>query len=264
MSIDIDYLTTAYFTFDLPVQYKTPQGKISIYPVKLKQSGIFLTSCGILTIDKNTIPNPKIIQMSYLQFLYEMMSNGSDQTAKLYKQQLLNILMLCLHCEAPKIMIDGNNKPHIVDKNIDLDINAKQFDEIKKIILYQNIAHYDDSYVNPDLKKAMEEQNQLQNRSLVTPSLERKMAIITAHCGLPKREQEEMTYRSFSLLFEEVCGEVDFTTIRPIALLGKEGRTMEHWIYKKKKSKYEKYTTSVEEYSKSMGGDYGRVKTLHS
>ena len=85
------------------------------------------------------------------------------------------------------------------------------------------------------------------------PTIERKMAIITAHTGISKKEQMTMTLRSHSLLFEEVSGEVDFTTIRPVALFSGKGADMEHWIYRKKKNKFDKYITQVDDYAKSMG-----------
>ena len=64
-----------------------------------------------------------------------------------------------------------------------------------------------------------------------------------------------MTYRSFNLLFNEVCEEVDFLTTRPIALYAGKAKDMEHWMYKKKKDKYSVYIMTLEDYNKSMGGD---------
>ena len=48
-----------------------------------------------------------------------------------------------------------------------------------------------------------------------------------------KKDLQEMSFRSFTLLFNEVCGEVDFTTVRPISMFG--GKEIDHWIFKKKK-----------------------------
>lgn len=255
VSIDIDYLTKVYFYFDKPVDYKLSAGEVVIYPIQLTASEIFLSSVGILTIDKNSLPDPKIIQMSYLQFLSEVMFNQASPTFQTNIQQLLNILILCLDLKAPTIQYDDFNRPYIYDNVRDISIDARQFDDIRRIILYQNLPRYDDEYINPDLKKAMQEQDELKNKNIETPTLERKMAIITAHSGLSKREQEQMTYRSHCLLFDEVCGEVEFSTVRPIALFGGKDKELEHWIYKNKKGRFDRYVKSVESYTDSMGGN---------
>ena len=68
-----------------------------------------------------------------------------------------------------------------------------------------------------------------------------------------------MTFRSHSLLFEEVCGEAEFNTTRPFSLYAcmqdKKNKEVEHWIYKKKKNKFSKYFVSDKEYNKNMGGN---------
>lgn len=260
VSVDIDYLTRVYFYFDKPVHYKLDKGEVLIHPVKLESSEIFLSSVGILNIDKNSTPDSKIIQMSYLQFLSEVIFHKESPSRKTNIQQLLNIFILCLDLKSPSIRYNEFKRPYIFDELAGVTISAKQFDEIKQIILYQNIPKFDDSYINPEFKKAMDEQDELKNRNVDYPSLERKMAIITAHSGLPKREQEQMTYRSHCLLFNEVCGEVEFTTVRPAALFGDGGKNLEHWIFKNKKGKFDEYMKSVDSYTKSMGANQA-IKT---
>ena len=256
VSINIDYLTKVFFYFDEPVPYKVEDGKfIEIKPVTLRNSEIFLTSADILTVDKNSYADVNIIQMSYLQFLIKVLiaNDNSNPINELNRQKFVNILILCLGLKFPMIEWIDENTPCIVDKELEIKITPKQFDDIRKIIMYQNIVHYDDDYINPEFKKAMMEEDELRNRNKVVPSLERKMAIITAHSGLSKKEQQEMTYRSHCILFDEVCGEVEFTTVRPISLLGGKDE-MEHWIFKNQKGKFDDYMRSVDSYSKSMGG----------
>lgn len=259
MKIDLDLLAKNYFYFDEPVPYPLNNDTIlPILPISVRNSEIFLSSVDIINIDKNISDSVEIIQMSYLRFLLDVV-----QKSDALKQKLVNILVLCMGLKKPNILVDENNKAKLVDKELGIEISAKQFDDIKRIIMYQNIIHYDDEYVNPEFKKAMDEVDTLKNRNIVMPSLERKMAIITAHCGLSKQEQKNMTYRSLSLLFEEVSGEVEFTTTRPIALYGGQGDKIDHWIYKKAKGKFDGYYTLDSDYNKSMGGD-GYIKTSSS
>ena len=254
MAININFLSRAYFYFDKPVDYNLGDKILKIYPVSLEDSEIFLASMDILTVDKNSIPSVEIIQMSYLQFILNVLLAQNP----LNTQKMINILTICLKFKNFGIK-DYKGKPCIYDKDLDCTITSKQFDDIKRIILYQNLLHYDDSYINPDAKKAMDEIDLLKNQDYENISLERRIAIITAHCGLAKKEQLAMTFRSHSLLFEEVCSEVDFETVRPISLYAcmqsKKNQEIEHWIYRKKKNKFNKYFVSDKDYNKNMGGD---------
>ena len=251
--IDINFLARTCFYFDEPVKYKVENGVILISPVMLKLSEIFLYSADILSIDKNSFPDSKIIQMSYLQFVCNILLTDKDK-GQINRQKLLNILVLCMGLKNPAIVWENEKKPLIYDKELNISITPKQFDDIRRIIMYQNIINYDDSYINPEIERAMAEVDELKTRNIEPVSIERKMAIISAHSGIPKKLQQEMTYRSHCLLFEEVCGETEFITKRPAAIVCGEGKNVEHWIFRKPKDKFEGYVKSVDSYTQSMGG----------
>ena len=259
MKIDIDFYKKAYFYFDKPVDYQIKDKLIKIYPVAVEDSEVFLSSMNILMVDKNSSPSVEIIQMSYLEFIYKFLFQ--DQTNI---DRFVNILKYCLHINSPYIGFDENNKPYLVDKENDILIGPKDFDNIKRLILYQNLIHYDDEYINPELKATMNEIDELRNKGIDSPTIERRIAIITAHCGLSKQEQLKMTYRSHSLLFEEVYGEVEYTTLRPIALFGGNSDKIDNWIYKKKKDKFDGYITDADKYSASMGGKYNAIQSTNT
>lgn len=251
VSVDIEYLTRTCFYFDESVKYKLNEKQtIEIYPVSLRDSEFFLSSIDILKIDKNSIPDAKIIQMSYLQFLYE-----EKLKDKINKQKLFNILNICLKMNAPYIVYDENKKPFLVDEEQRVVISAKQFDEIKRIILYQNFSEYNDEYVNPEFQKNIEEAQKLKNKNVEAPNLERRMAIITAHTGISKKQQMEMTYRSHSMLFQEVYEETEYVTLFPIMTINGKADKMERWIYKNKKNKFEDQVVSVSKFNEQAGGN---------
>ena len=254
VSIDLDYLEHNFFYFDIPVEYKLESDTaIKIYPVTVRDSEFFLFSKDVLEFDKNSLPDVKIIQMSYLQYLNEHMLKDKKQLDK-----FINILVLCLKFTTPYILQDEKGKPFLYDKDKNVRINEKQFEDIRRIILYQNIVDYDDEYINPELKKNLQEVAYLKNKNIEIPTLERKIAIITSHTGILKSVQLEMTYRSHSLLFQEVYEETEYTTIYPIlAFAGKTDKT-DKWIYKIKKGKFADQTISVSQYNKQAGGD-GKV-----
>lgn len=259
MAINIPYLEHSYFYIDKPVPYTIDNQTIYIKPIELADSEIFLSSIDLFMIDKNSSPSVEIIQMSYLDFVLKVMLQEDENN----RYKLINILCLSLGWKSPIIKQNNKGKLLLGDAETGILINSKQFEEIRRIILYQNIPHFDDSYVNPEIKEVVAEIDSIKNKNVDIPSLERKIGIITAHCGLPKREQMLMTYRSHSILFEEVCGEIEFITVRPIAVYAGKDKELDHWIYKKKKNKYDGYFTSEEQYSRSMGGD-GKVKSSSS
>ena len=258
MSIDINYYKDTYFTFDEPVPYKLKCGEILyISPIYLINYMLFITSYGILNIDKNSTNDVEIISMSYLKFLVERVFPYSKESI----QQFVNICILCMGLKEPEIKLTDNKRVVLYDKdNSNLLITQKEFDDIKKIILYQNLLNFDDSYINPELKENMEELDRLKNKNLEPPSLERRIAIITSHCGMNKKEQLEMTIRSHSLLFQEVSKEVEYLCSKPIAIYAGKPNDV-NWIFEKKKGKFDDYITSKETYNRSMGGDGNIIKT---
>lgn len=255
VSIDINLLTRTYFYFDEPVIYKLNNYDLQIFPITVKQSEFFLHSIGLFSVDKNSAPNVEIIQMSYLRFILSVLIPADDTNLS----KFTNLLSLCLHMDDPRIQITNANKINLIEGEGKYSINELQFEDIRRIILYQNLIRFDDTYINPELKKAMQETDELKNKDIDYPTIERKMAIITAHTGLSKKEQMDMTYRSHSLLFEEVYNEVDFTTIRPAVAFSGNDNKLEHWIFKKKKNKMDKYITQVDKYAQSMGSNQNAI-----
>ena len=259
--MNFDALNELYFAYDDPVPYLLKSGAtLNIYPVSLRDSLIFLTSCDLLNIDKNSSSDVSVIQMTYLRYLSErVLQNADEQEIKASKQKLVNICMLCFKMELPYMGKNERGKVVLCDaKNPDIIITEKEFEDIRRIVMYQNILDYDDEYINPDLKKAIDETNALKAAKYAPISTDRKMGIVMAHCGYTKQQLKEMTYRSFNILFNEVVGEVEFETTRAISLYAGQADKIEHWIFKKRKDKYDDYIMSLEDYNKSMGGD-GKV-----
>lgn len=257
--INVELLSKLYFWFDKPVPYKIKNQEILIYPINLKDSELFLACVDILSIDKNALPDPNYISMSYLDFIVKtFVLNEEKEISDLAKDKLANLFNLCLNWKIDDVIFQFDGHKYKLYYQ-DFVINYSQFEDIRRIILYQNLIDFDDTYINPDVKKAIMEYEAIKMKNIEIPNIERKMAIITAHTGISKKEQMEMTYRSHCALFKEVYGEVDYSTIRTAFLVNsmfseKKNNELEDWIYKKKHNKYEKYFTSAEQYNNSMGG----------
>ena len=187
-----------------------------------------MSSIDAFQIDKNAMNSVEIIQMTYLDFLFKMLIPSDE--ANLLFDKTLNILKLSLGWDRWNIKLDEKKRVQLINDEGAV-INGKQFEDIRRIILYQNIPSFNDEYIDPDLKKSMAEVDRLKALNIEPPSLERKMAIVTAHCGLSKFEQMKMTIRAHQLLFNECAAEVEFTTTRPIANLYilASNRGNNHW-----------------------------------
>ena len=110
------------------------------------------------------------------------------------------------------------------------------------------------------MKKAINEKKELLSKGYALPTIERKIAIITAHTGIINKEQFKMSIRSHDLLFKEVVGEVNYQATKAISLYAGKADAIQ-WIYPKEKGKFDDYITSVEEYNKSFGGDGKIIST---
>lgn len=250
VALKLDVIKSLYFEMDLPVPYRLASGDVlNIMPIRMVDSPFFLSSCDVLRIEKNKIPIPQVISMSYLQFLVGYYLPKNPQGV----QKLSNIFRLCIGMDKWDIQMDEKFKPYIVNKENSSIIKPKEFDDLRRIIMYQNVPDYDDSYVSPELEEAIQAEDRARSKNIDVPTIERRMAIITAHCGIGKEEQKNMTLRSHQLLFKEIVGEIDFYTVRPMSIYC--GKEIEHYVYPKKHGKFDRYITSVGDYHRSMGGD---------
>ena len=241
-----------YFFKGLPIEYLTKYGSVNIYPILVDEWDIFENNYDILLQEKNKIPIPEIIQMSYLQFLIEVLFIEEK-----YQNKFRKIMSLCLHEKNLNIRyID--NKYYVVitddDKNIKTMINYKDFDNIKKIILYKNIDGYDDEEISDDVKKVMEDYLKLTNGNYEPVTLEDKLIFLGNETGLKLNDMLQMTYREFTKRFDMAVSRMDYTINRTAELSGnvKFEQPIEHILYKKKKNKFEKFFVKKDEISNKI------------
>lgn len=250
MSVDIELLKLAYFALDEPVPYKLKTGQeILIKPIMVKDSMLFMASVDVLKIDKNSLGSVEAIQASYLKFLQKMIFPSND----IMVQKFLNILDLCLELKGIYLCNDEMERTFIQTES-GIVISAKEFDDITKIILYQNLPDYDDKYINPDIKKSMQEVDRLKNKDYESPDFERQIGIIESHTGILKEQLLKKTWRSFQILFREVCGEIEFYTTRPAAIAVGAGDKVDHYIFKKRKDKFDGYFVDMNKFSHEVTG----------
>lgn len=156
----------------------------------------------------------------------------------------------CSHCSTDENIVTREQVIKIYKKNnkpilsIDgVEINKNNYDLLRNIILYYNLPDYDDEYIDPELKKELEEVARLKNPNSVQPSLEKQMSCIISATGAYTYESlKELSIRKLVLLLRTIDARLHYFAYRQGELSGmvKFEKEIDHWIYSSdKKNKYE-------------------------
>ena len=208
----IEFYRDKYFTFDEPVPYKLRCGdEIFIHPITMKDWAIFISYCDVLKIDKNSISRPEIISMTYLkylndiQFKFDRKNDGEDFTyGDLQRYKFQQVMQMCLHeqyvdtvySSGRVVCVIGN-----VDKDQKIDVKGimtnKEFLEVVDIIFCQNFVDYDDSKLDPKVKKMYDDYIKLKTEGQYNPTLEQKYNFVLVHSSIKPEDFKNMTYRRF-------------------------------------------------------------------
>ena len=271
---NIETYVEKYRTFDEPVPFKD----ILIYPVKVKDYYRFMSSIDILKIDKNKIPDVRVIQMSYLTFILGIIIESNE-----YRDMFIEILELCFHlsqdekCYNNKFShkeilyakIDDKEFYFIngYDVNIEFDgrnsvlnigkskIYAQDFDDVIDIICFLNFNDYDNEEMSDDFKKLLEEYRRLKNRNIKPPTLEAQLIAIMAQNGMTKQQLMNETMYTVRGMIDSIVGCVDYQiqhNYRANAMTDKKLPDIEHWLIKSNKGKYDDMFSDLDSFKKNF------------
>lgn len=109
---------------------------------------------------------------------------------------------------------DGLNVCDLVEETYeyDIELNYKDFDNIRQIILYQNILDYDDTYIDPTLKADLEEEKRLRNKDKdkLKTNLLMEITAIALATGYTKEYILDMTIMTFSQFIRMMFGKEQY------------------------------------------------------
>ena len=194
------------------------------------KNGIFCNKCG------EEMPTEEIVKK--LNIFSEVKNKKAWE--KLYSEEI----QYCKKCKNLRRDIiaygkDENNQPRISIKGEI--ITKEDFDKIRRIICYQNLPNFDDSYIDPELEEELKEKHRLQNGNVASPDLETQMCCIVAGSAYKFEELKEMTLRKFVLLLQKIDSKLHYqiykTNENSGAVTFKGG--LDHWIYPKKRTKFD-------------------------
>lgn len=232
--------------FDEPIQYK----ELLIYPITMKDYLDFHIMINCMLIDKNSIPNIEIINMSYLRFLYyESMINSMP-----YVYMVKSLLCMVLHLdfeEEINFYVDDKDKAFFKIRGVEY--NSRDFDEITKIIFEQNCIKPIDETIQKEIRDALEkaEQYKMQQNKQKICSLEEQMICVLISTPLKMEDIYKLTIRKFEKILQRVDAKMHYQIYLSASLSGmvefKDKDAVKHWMYDlTKEDRYEDVKVDME------------------
>ena len=271
---DIKGYVDKFATFGRPVEYKG----LKMEPIVVGDSELFYNVIGVLQIEKNKVPDVNIIQMSYLEFLLNLIVMDEEVLngmlvlfnmvfGDMYREELLledkefaphDLYVSTLPNGEQTYSVNGwDIEMKLRDKGAKLiihgvEISPNEFDEIRKIIMYQNIFDYRDEEMSEDFRKVVEQYYALRNRGMHKPTLEEKVMAVIVNTAYTMEQIEKMPLRTFDALFQASVSKVDYISSKALEPHLKEGHHIDHWIYYEEKGKYDGIFKDAESLAKKI------------
>lgn len=273
VATDINAIIEPYRAFDAPVPYK----ELLLYPVQAQDYYKFMSSVGVLGIQKNRTPDVRIIQMSYLQFVFGLILNDVE-----WRKKFIDIMQLCLKVEVAELsnhriqrgsfwnemgangelifhlngyevdFIDRNERIFIRLNGIEL--SGAEFDELIRYIHFQNVYDYFDDFINDDVREVIEKFYSMKNKDIVPPTFEQKIISVMSALGVTKPQVATMTMISVEQLFHSVVRRTDYMiehNYRAHAMTDKPLPDIEHWAYKSNKERFSEVFVNADSFTKN-------------
>lgn len=238
------------FTLDEPVSYRLKcEVDLQLFPVKFNMYELFKNCLESIMIDKNSVPDINILKMNYLEFLYNVQFNIKDREknskftiGELTQYKFEHLLNICCEADYSRIVKENGKCYCVLAHKIGEDyvtfatINATEFNDIKEIILYQNILDYSKIEMSDDVKKIYNDYIKLITQDIHEPTLEQKKNYVIAHTGFSSDFINNMTYRRFIGIYDCIINEALYFSNRMAEVSEKYDvkKNAPFFMYKKK------------------------------
>lgn len=236
-----------YLFYDKPISYKD----LFIYPVTMDRYLDFHFYISCLLLDKNSIPNPEVISMTYLQFLYYM----AETTGLPYLYMFKELLKMVLHIDNDSDLwfgTDPNGKAIFKIKGVIY--NSDDLNQITDIIFLQNSIEHIDDTIQKEVRDAMEKAKvyKMKQNEYKMCSLEDQMICVLISTSLKLEDIYKLTIRKFSKILERVDYKLHYEIYLSAEMSGmvkfKDENKIKHWMADLTKSdKYEDVKVDADE-----------------
>lgn len=235
---------TKELTFDEVIEYKG----IFFTPVEVYMYDEFYTYINCMLYDKNSIPDIKILQMSYLDFLFYLDESGDN---KYILFLLASLISLCTNVKIEDVKYYRNEKNKCVLVLNGIEFNHKEFLIIREIICSQNnidLSIFDlDPRVREEIQKTMDLQSKESTFNVGT--LEEQMICCMITSGLNQEEVKKLSLRKFRKILDRVDAKMNYEICMTASMSGmvEFKGDIPHWMNTLEKGKFDKFISSYEE-----------------
>lgn len=181
----------AFNIFDKPIPYRN----LSFYPVLMENYLFFHYFANCLLLDKNSIPDPKTISMSYLDYLYYA-TNEKENHILMFNE----LLRICLRKEIKPITRVAYDKEGRAVFEIDNELyDSNDFDTIREIIIDQNLLEPPDDSIQKEVREKLEETQRLKQKmnGNKMATLEEQMIAVAVYTGWDFEKICNLSIRKF-------------------------------------------------------------------
>lgn len=236
-------------TFDRDIIYKD----ITFTPVKVEMYNEFYTFITCMLYDKNSIPDIKILQMSYLDYLFYIYEKGENEYV-LYL--LASLIALCTNVPIDEVRHYKNEKNETILVLNGVDFDKKDFLVLREIICTQNDVSLElfdlDPRVREEIQKTMELKGK--DNSFTMASLEEQIICVLISTSLKQEDIEKLSIRKFKKILDRIDHKLHYQIYLTASLSGMVTFKEEivHWMNTLEKSKLNQYISSYEETEKKV------------
>lgn len=258
----IEETYASQFLRSTPVDYKG----ITLYPVTYENIEMFYNSIYVLLYDPlrynteiSTLPRLYFItdilnrqeDIVYIQqnmFLLQLFAQLKVLLQLVFKNQIVDFVnnrnkWFLRITKAVEIKEDGDNCNENTNKNIVVDIKAKDFDLLREIILHQNGISYDDTFVHEDIRQWIAEQEKADKSP--QPTIEDYTEVFMLQIGSCNLDNiNNISLRRFNRIVEKTLSRENYNIQMTASMSGfvSFDKEIEHWLtINKKNSIYDKY-----------------------
>lgn len=223
--------------FGKPYCYKG----ITFYPVGLEYLIEFYTCVGVLMVKKERSKDRKLIKLPYMWFLFYAFENyeayGNAEYA-MYVPLLFALLEMVTKTNDFNLEIERKDNGDYTKCSLfinGVEINYKDFMEIRQVIFEQAGIEYSDEFINEDTEKAMNMGRvyEQQQDGYIPPNLENLIDVLSMylHKGVDELAKI-LTIRKFNNLIRYISSFEDWKLLRGAELGGfvTFNKSVSHWI----------------------------------
>ena len=199
-----------YNLYDSPIPYKN----LLLYPVHMRDYINFNVFASSLMLEKNSIPDVKVISMTYLEYMFSI-NNQENQltlnfenllrlTAKVIEQDRETKEFKVVNIETFKFGKNKEGKP-VFSLNGIL-FNNDDFDKLRLLIAEQNMLDLPDERIQKDVRDKIKEARDYKNRinGNNPASLEEQIVALSAYTGWDLEKIYNLTVRKFIKLIRRI------------------------------------------------------------